>query len=91
MLLALALLAVALLVAIVVLAVVLWPARRLAVRRRVVVNLLSGRAFDGVLWARSGRLLVLRGARMLEPGEAPRPLDGDVVLERDQVEFVQVA
>ncbi|MDT0381424.1 hypothetical protein RM572_21940 [Streptomyces sp. DSM 42041] len=63
--------------------------RRTAVRKRVVVNL-ADRAFDGVLWAKRGPLLVLRDARLLEPGREPVPVDGEVVVERARVEFVQV-
>lgn len=66
-------------------------ARRLIVRRRVLVNLRSGKAITGVLWARRGRTLVLKSAELLEPGSAPVQLDGDVILDRDQVEFVQAA
>ncbi|MFF9554583.1 hypothetical protein ACF1DY_01945 [Streptomyces albus] len=63
--------------------------RRTAVRRRVVVNL-DGRAFEGVLWAQRGPLLVLRDARLLEPGREPQAVDGEVVVERARVEFTQV-
>lgn len=69
---------------------VLW-ARRLVARRRVLVNLRSGRALNGVMWARRGRTLVLAQVELIEPGSPPVPMDGRVVLDRDQVEFVQVA
>lgn len=68
----------------------LW-ARRLMVRRRVLVNLRSGRAVTGTLWVRRGRAVVLKSAELLEPGSPPVPMDGDVIVDRDQVEFVQVA
>ncbi len=61
---------------------------RTAVRRRVVVNL-GDDAISGVLWARRGRLLVLRDARIMQPGREPVPMDGEVVIDRDQVRFVQ--
>ncbi|MER7813651.1 hypothetical protein ABZ714_30685 [Streptomyces sp. NPDC006798] len=67
-----------------------FPWRRTAVRRRVVVNLTTDKAFDGVLWAKRGALLVLRDARLLEAGREPQPIDGEVVIERTRVEFVQV-
>jgi small nuclear ribonucleoprotein (snRNP)-like protein len=63
---------------------------RTLVRRSVIVNLKSGRAFEGVLYAKRGPLLVLRNATMHEPGAAPTTVDGGVVIERDQVEFIQV-
>lgn len=65
--------------------------RRTAVRRKVIVNLLSGEAFSGVLWARRGPLLVLRNAELLEQGASPTPVDGEVVVERSRVSWVQVA
>lgn len=63
--------------------------RRTALRRRVVVNLCD-KAFTGVLWAKRGPLLVLRGAELLEAGRSPQPLDGEIVIERARVEFIQV-
>lgn len=64
--------------------------RRTLVRKNVVVNLHSSRAFVGVLWAKRGPLIVLRNVTMHEPGAAPAPVDGEVVIERGQVEFIQV-
>jgi small nuclear ribonucleoprotein (snRNP)-like protein len=64
--------------------------RRTLVRKKVVVNLHGGRAFLGILWAQRGPLLVLRNATMHEPGAQPSPVDGEVVIERTQVEFIQV-
>lgn len=72
-------------------AVDVFSTRRLASRQRVLVALRSGRAVTGVLWARRGRSLVLKSAEMLEPGQEAILMDGDVVLDRDQVEYVQVA
>lgn len=63
--------------------------RRTAVRRRVVVNL-PDKAFTGVLWAKRGPLLVLRDVQVLEGARAPQSVDGEVVVERRQVEFIQV-
>lgn len=64
--------------------------RRVALRRRVLVNLLDGSAVDGVLWRRGRRLVVLRDARLLEPGREQVTLDGEVLVERARVAFVQV-
>lgn len=59
-------------------------------RERAMVNLDDGRAFDAIVWAKRGPLLVLRDARLLEPGAEPTPLDGEVIVERDRVAFMQV-
>ncbi len=69
----------------------LFSARRLAARKRVLVSLRSGRAVTGVLWTQRGRSLVLKSAELLEPGSEAVPMDGDLLLDRDQVEWVQVA
>lgn len=69
---------------------VLW-ARRLVVRRRVLVNLHSGKAMSGAMWARRGRTLVLKDVELIEPGQAPVVMDGTVIVDRADVEFVQVA
>jgi len=64
--------------------------RRTALRRRVLVNLRTEKAFRGVLWAKRGPLLVLKEVEMLEAGREPLKLDGEVVIERANVDFLQV-
>ncbi|MEU5036566.1 hypothetical protein AB0G48_20805 [Streptomyces rubiginosohelvolus] len=51
---------------------------------------LADKAFSGVLWAKRGPLLVLRDVELLEAGRQPQPVDGEVVVERARVEFMQV-
>lgn len=63
---------------------------RLAVNRRVVVNLTTGTAIEGVLWSERGPLIVVKDARLLERGAGPTPVDGEVLVERDRIDFVQV-
>lgn len=62
------------------------------VRRRVVVNLVSDKALAGILWAKRGPLLVLRDVTLHAPDgpEGGVSMDGEVVIERPQVEFIQV-
>ena len=57
--------------------------------RRVVVNLKSGDAVDGFLIARQGPLLRLRDAVLVSGGDNPTPVDGEVVIERSEVDFLQ--
>lgn len=64
--------------------------RRTAVRKRLIVNMTTDKAFAGVLWAKRGPLLVLRDVQLLEAGRSPVPMDGEVVVERARVDFVQV-
>lgn len=65
--------------------------RRWPICKRVLVNLDDGKAFDGILYARRGPLLILREARLIEPGaEQPVAVDGEVIVERPRVSFMQV-
>lgn len=66
------------------------PWTRTLIHRAIVVNLDTGRAFRGVAWAKRGPLLILRDATMFEPGVEPVPVDGEVVLDRARIEFIQV-
>lgn len=56
---------------------------------RVVVNMRTGKAFSGVVWEEHHDLLVLRAAKLLEPTREPVDLDGDVVLDRQVIDFIQ--
>jgi small nuclear ribonucleoprotein (snRNP)-like protein len=55
----------------------------------VIVNLKTDKAFRGVLWTQHRDLLVLRQATLLEHGQET-PVDGEVVVERSNVDFLQV-
>ncbi len=64
--------------------------RRYPTLRRVIVNTKTDRSFRGVLWRQRAGYLVLRNAELLKPrGETAR-VDGEVVIERENVDFVQV-
>lgn len=63
--------------------------RRTVLRRNVVVNLLSGTAISGVLMQKSGPLLVLKNAVLHEPGSPPQPMDGEAIVERTSVDYIQ--
>lgn len=63
---------------------------RLALSRRVIVNLKSGSAIEGALFDERGPLLVLKNALLHERGASgPTPMDGDVIVERQHIDFVQ--
>jgi len=63
---------------------------RYPVLRKVIVNLRTDRAFRGVLWARRGGYLVLRNAELLKGRSEVVPMDGEVVVPVDNVDFLQV-
>ncbi|BAU32465.1 hypothetical protein [Microcella alkaliphila] len=62
---------------------------RFLLRRRVIVNLDDGTAISGIAYKAAGPLLVLKKAELLLAGTEPTPLDGDTVIERDRVLFIQ--
>lgn len=64
--------------------------RRSALHRRVLVALKTDKTFRGVLYAKRGPLLILKDAELLEAGRDPVKLDGEVLIERPNVDFVQV-
>lgn len=61
----------------------------IAISRRVVVNLKTGAAIDGVLWDERGQLIVLRDANLHNDG-GHAPLDGEIIIDRLNIDFVQV-
>lgn len=64
--------------------------RRTALRRRVLVNLKTDKALEGVLFAKRGPILILKSAKLHEAGRPGVELDGDVIVERGNVDFLQV-
>lgn len=58
--------------------------------KRVVVNTRTDKAFRGVLWARRRGYLVLRNAELLKPRGETVAMDGEVVIEAANVDFMQV-
>jgi hypothetical protein len=59
--------------------------------RRVIVNLRDeSSSIQGVLWSVRGPWLTYRDASFLTSGQPPAKIDGEVVLHRDRVLFMQV-
>lgn len=50
----------------------------------------GGHSLRGVLWQMGRRYLILRNAEMVRPGQEPVPMDGEVVVPRENVLFIQV-
>lgn len=46
-------------------------------------------AIRGVLWQSRGAWLVVKQAELLTAGEQPTPIDGEIVLHRTNVAFIQ--
>lgn len=62
---------------------------KLTLLRTVIVNCVDGTSFQGVLYRERGPLIVLRNAVYLEPGLEPQPLDGECIIDRARIAFVQ--
>jgi len=58
--------------------------------RRIIANLKTGTAFRGVLWQKRRGYLVLRNAEMLKATDIVVPVDGEVVITSENVDFLQV-
>jgi hypothetical protein len=63
---------------------------RYPVLQRVIVNTKTDRTFRGVLWRRRGGYLVLRNAELLKSRGETVPVDGEVVIPAENVDFMQV-
>lgn len=61
-----------------------WP-----IRKRVLVNTKRDMTFRGLLWAKRGPLLILKNAELIERDKATA-VDGELVIERTNVDWVQV-
>lgn len=61
-----------------------WP-----IYDRVLVNLIDGSAVSGLLIAEKRNLLVLNDCTLYTEEGEPRPLDGDVYIERIKVLYLQ--
>lgn len=69
-----------------------WLRRPPMLSRRVIVNLVSDpdHAVSGVLWDTRGTWLVLRDAAVLQSDGRATPMDGELVVDRRNIAFVQV-
>lgn len=59
--------------------------------RQVLVSLFSGNAVSGVLVSTPGPLMILRGCTIHDVDAlAPSPADGEIVIEKANVDYIQV-
>ncbi|HUV94560.1 MAG TPA: hypothetical protein VMX14_07000 [Anaerolineae bacterium] len=57
---------------------------------QVIVNCKTDSAFRGVLWRRRRGYLVLRNATLMRGPKGPIGLDGEIVIDARNVDFIQV-
>lgn len=68
----------------------MWPFDDYPTCNQVIVNTVSGKAFRGVLWQRRRGYLVLRNAEMLRGKGEAVPMDGELLIQSTNVDFIQV-
>ena len=56
----------------------------------VIVNTKTKLAFRGVLWSQKGTYLVLRNAELLKGKGEAAVIDGEVLIDRTNIDFMQV-
>lgn len=59
------------------------------IRREVIINTKSDKAFRGVLWSRWFGVYVLKQAQLLAKGSVV-DIDGEVVILKQDIDFIQV-
>jgi hypothetical protein len=68
----------------------LFSRRPNALNRQVLVNLVSGNAIAGVCTYNGRTALVVRGATIHEAGAEPATADGEIMIDRINVDFIQL-
>lgn len=63
--------------------------RRRLELRRVMVNLKTGSSIQGLVVRYDGPLIFLREAVLFEPGREGVSLDGEAIVDRSEIEFIQ--
>lgn len=64
--------------------------RHPGLNRKVLVSLYSGSAVSGVLTRTAGPYLILQGCTVHEPGERAVQADGEVVVDRANIDYIQI-
>lgn len=59
-------------------------------QRKVLINLVSGNAISGVCVQHGRDTIVVRGATIHEPDSEPAPADGEILIDRINVDFIQL-
>ncbi|TSD47972.1 hypothetical protein FFI94_018830 [Rhodococcus sp. KBS0724] len=63
--------------------------KHLQAKPRVVVNLLSGTSVSGVVVSTRGPLLTLKSAYVHEDGAEAMPADGEIAIDKSNIDFIQ--
>lgn len=58
--------------------------------RTVLINLISGNAVGGICVYETDRVLAVRGATIHQPNAEPAAADGEILIDRINVDFIQL-
>lgn len=64
--------------------------RRRMTNRKVLVSLMSGNGISGVCTHDGRTTVVLRGAVVHQPDAEPAPADGELIIDRINIDYVQL-
>ena len=68
----------------------MFKRRTSLLNRTVLVNLCTGNALAGVCSYECGASLILRGVTVHTSDSEPAPADGEVLIDRANVDFIQI-
>lgn len=68
----------------------LFKKRSTLEQRKVLINLLSGNAIGGVCVHEGRDTITVRGATLHEPDAEPVAADGEILIDRINVDFIQL-
>ena len=58
-------------------------------KQNSIVNLKTNTSFRGIIWDIRGKFMVMKNVEMMT-NDGPKALDGEVVIQLSDVEFIQV-
>lgn len=58
--------------------------------KRVVATLKSGSCFVGILYAADSEAFILRDAKLIQPDREPTSVDGEVLVMRADLDYLQL-
>jgi len=64
--------------------------KNLLIAKKVLVNLINGKAFRGVLYDSQKAFILLKDAEIIEPGNNPVKATGSIIILKEKIDFIQV-
>lgn len=60
------------------------------VRKRVIINTKSDKTFRGIIWKHNSQFVILKNVELLHSSKQATPVDGEVIIYRTDIDFIQV-